>query len=730
MTPDTRSPPAWRWPVSLAIGAAAGALSGAVDGALASPPGEAAHAALLAAGVTSFLGLAAGLVAPLALTLAFGRDPVGLFSRGLKRLRASAADGARFLARSLCFGLASLVFVAAAYHLTRFSLGRFHHMGLAALLLVAAFLGLGLSLAVLAGAAARALAAPLARLPAPWLARLAGPSLLFAPAALALLAFVSPKDGAGALSFMGLLRRDELDLRFAGYAVFPLAASCAAFLGAAPGRARVFIPAAALCAGAAIGASLAAALSFGSFEGAAIAVESDTALSSRLLPALRRITDRDKDGASALFGGGDCDDRDPARFPGARDIPGNGVDEDCSGADAPVKRPRTAIAAAPPAQRPAGIPQDLSLVLITVDALRWDTGYMGYPRPITPNIDKLAARGVVFERAYALSSFTGRSLAPIFIGRYPSEAYCTYSHFPRYLPRNDMMAEALKAAGLRTAGIGSHFYFTFGGLDQGFERWRVAVPPGPEDQDQKVTSPDVADEAIAALDDPAFTSGRFFLFAHFMDPHRDYLKHEGYGFGESMRDLYDGEVAFTDHHVGRVLDAIERKGLGGRTMVVLTADHGEAFNEHDIMFHGRRLWEEVVRVPWIWVVPGLAPRRVKARVSQIDLPATAYDLLAVRPPPQAHGFSLVPLMTGADDTDRRVFLDQPPGEYIEEMYAVIDRGMKLIHSINGNRYQLFDLAADPGEKLDLAVTRPDELKRMKAVYEETRGALEVNAPRK
>jgi arylsulfatase A-like enzyme len=166
-----------------------------------------------------------------------------------------------------------------------------------------------------------------------------------------------------------------------------------------------------------------------------------------------------------------------------------------------------------------------------------------------------------------------------------------------------------------------------------------------------------------------------------------------------------------------------------RTIVVITSDHGEAFREHDIAYHGRRLWEEVVRVPWIWVVPGLEPRRVKARVSQVDLAATVYDLLKVDPPGQAKGRSLVPLMTGGDTADRRIFLDQPLGRYIEAMYAVIDDGWKLIHSAATNRYQLFNLDEDPGEKTDLARENPGQLERMKQVYDQVRSSLELNAER-
>jgi len=374
------------------------------------------------------------------------------------------------------------------------------------------------------------------------------------------------------------------------------------------------------------------------------------------------------------------------------------------------------------------LPEDLSIVMLTVDALRADLGFAGYGRPISKNIDALAARGVVFDRAYALSSFTGRAIGPMMAGRYPTETFCDTQHFTKYSPKNELLAEDLKAAGFATAGVHGHFYFKQGGLDQGFDGWTVIEPKGPGDADQKTTSAEIADKAIAILGDTSFTKGRFFLWAHFMDPHKEYLEHDGFSvYGEKARDRYDGEVAFTDFHLGRVVEALEKAGLAGRTAIMVTGDHGEAFKEHDILFHGRRLWEEVVRVPWIWVVPGLEPRHVGARVSQVDLVATVCDLLGIRRTAKTSGVSLLPAMAGAKTSDERIYLDQPLGPYMPEAHAVIDAGKKLIHTAIGNKYELFDLDADPGEKSDLTAANPGELARMKAVYQETRAALERNA---
>jgi arylsulfatase A-like enzyme len=239
----------------------------------------------------------------------------------------------------------------------------------------------------------------------------------------------------------------------------------------------------------------------------------------------------------------------------------------------------------------------------------------------------------------------------------------------------------------------------------------------------------VARRAVSLLGDASFSGGRFFLWAHFMDPHRDYLRHPRFDFGTKPRDRYDGEVAFADHHLARVIAAIEENGLSDRTAIIVTADHGEAFMEHGIRYHGRRLFEEIVRVPWLFVVPGVAPRRVKTRVSHIDLARTVYDLLGVAPPEKTRGLSLVPEIVGAAPRARTVLIEQPPGEFIEEMYALVDENYKLIHSVVGNRLELFDLVNDPGETIDLALQQPEKVAEMREKLGRLRASLEPNAPR-
>ena len=149
----------------------------------------------------------------------------------------------------------------------------------------------------------------------------------------------------------------------------------------------------------------------------------------------------------------------------------------------------------------------------------------------------------------------------------------------------------------------------------------VAQPAdGQGDNDTSVTSKELSDVAIRLLRKPEHTSKRFFMWLHYFDPHEQYMPHDDApSFGTGNKAAYDGEVWFTDKHIGRVLDYIASQPWGAKTAIVVTADHGEAFGEHNMKWHGYELWETLVHVPFVVYVPGAVPHHVPVKRSHMDL---------------------------------------------------------------------------------------------------------------
>ncbi|MFO0675404.1 MAG: sulfatase [Polyangiaceae bacterium] len=378
-------------------------------------------------------------------------------------------------------------------------------------------------------------------------------------------------------------------------------------------------------------------------------------------------------------------------------------------------------------------PGPWNVLLLSIDSLRTDMPWNGYPRPITPRLSELHAKSIAYRSGYATSSFTSKSVAGMISGKYPSEMARTGDFFTKYLGSNRFMCETLKDANVPCVAAHAHAYFGNGtsGFEQGFTTWKL-VPAIPFDynKDPYVTSDKLGPLAIATLTEVAKDARPFFAWFHFMDPHDEYKGHkESPHFGSKPRDLYDEEVFWTDLWVGKVLDFVESQPWATKTMIIVTADHGEAFGEHGLTRHAHELWEVLVHVPWFFSIPGANHRLIDEPRGHVDLVPTILDALGQKPDPSLAGTSLLPELRGESAPPRDVIVDLPEDEYNERRRALVHGTKKLIAFGEDKWFALYDLAADPKEADDLARKDPKLLEEMKGLYKAASKRIEFVPPK-
>jgi choline-sulfatase len=458
-------------------------------------------------------------------------------------------------------------------------------------------------------------------------------------------------------------------------------------------------------------------------------VQAGGGLAATLLHGLESWTDRDGDGEGSHFGGADCDEGNPLRHTGAVEIPGDGIDQNCDGADlaadagAEPAHPGSAAsvngsaAAAGAASTPSGAPSGAAatpsggkpdILFITMDSVRADhASAYGYDKPTTPRLAELAQRGVLFERAYAAASDTQRAYTPLVTGRRFARSARDKREWPTLLGDNDTLAERLRRSGYVTAAVTSFTWLSDErGFDQGIDRFETVYKDAhPE---RGVTGPLAVRAARKILSDLESRAQPLFVWVHLFDAHEKYLEHKGIDFGKGRAGAYDGEVAFVDQQVGALLDAVTKSPRGARTVVVVCSTNGEGLDEHDFTGHSGELYEEAIRVPLVIAVPNGKPGKVAAAVSLVDVVPTLLELGAA-PREGTDGGSLVPWLRGdAGASSGPVFVRSKKGA------ALIDGSLKLMVMDRKKEKQsfLFDLATDPGEKTDLAASRPADVERL------------------
>jgi arylsulfatase A-like enzyme len=345
------------------------------------------------------------------------------------------------------------------------------------------------------------------------------------------------------------------------------------------------------------------------------------------------------------------------------------------------------------------------VVLITVDALRADhVGAYGYPRAVTPNIDALARRGVRFGRAYAQAPHTSFSVASMLTGKY-------YPTIARLAPGDphDPIAEILRRYGWKTAAFyPPAVFFTdafklkaYEDNNFRFEYVKYEFLDAFERLDQ-----------IAAFFDQE-KPRKTFLWLHLFEPHEPYDARPGYSYGKNDIDRYDSEIAYTDAAVGKLLAYLEKRRPGA--VVIVTADHGEEFDEHGGRYHGRTLYEEQVRVPLIIAVPGVPPRVVEGPVELIDITPTILGLLDLPIPARMRGTDLGPWLATPPAANARL---PPAFAEVADTRMVVSGTDKIICELNWGYCSYYDLRLDPGEQKNLAEERPERVAAIKHLLDE------------
>jgi arylsulfatase A-like enzyme/Flp pilus assembly protein TadD len=363
-----------------------------------------------------------------------------------------------------------------------------------------------------------------------------------------------------------------------------------------------------------------------------------------------------------------------------------------------------------------------NVVVITIDTLRADhLGCYGDKQIRTPNIDALASEGVRFERAYTPVPVTLPAHTVIFTGTYPLLSGIHDFSGNKLNSSQPTLASVLKQRGYTTgAVVGSAVLDSRFGLNQGFDFYYDHFDFS-RLQESNLDEMERPGNVVAdvALDWLAENHGKkFFLWMHLYDPHYPYRPPAPYS--EQYKDRpYDGEIAFADAQVGRLVAYLKAKGVYQNTLIVLTGDHGESLGEHGEKTHGFFIYNVTLHVPVIIRLPGSSqPRVVSELASLADLMPTILNVLRLDVPSQVQGLNLLPMMASRGKEE------QPRNLYAETFLPRLHFNWSELRAVETDKYhfidapkpELYDLSKDPGETQNLYSEK-------KAVADELRARL-------
>ncbi|MFH1277840.1 MAG: sulfatase-like hydrolase/transferase [Candidatus Eisenbacteria bacterium] len=396
----------------------------------------------------------------------------------------------------------------------------------------------------------------------------------------------------------------------------------------------------------------------------------------------------------------------------------------------------------------------VNLILITIDTMRSDhLASYGRPNARTPHMDRLAREGTLFTRMYASAPLTLPSHTTFLTGRYPSSHGVHDNGAYRFGEEGTTIAEYLSGAGYRTAAFVSSFQLDRKyGLAQGFREYDDRMPQKFEVYDPRIAAGPKADsirhqsgqrraEEITALVTAWLGRGGsepFFLWLHYFDPHESYdppppfdRMNQDLPFPDS---LYDGEIAYLDRELGRLIGELEDRGIYDRCLVLLSADHGEGLGSHGERYHDTFIYDSTIRIPFLvggGAAKRNAPRFVETPVRSIDVLPTLLDAAGVKPKGDVQGESLLPLLEGEE---RR-------GEWTSyaETFSPIHNLCSKLFSIRTEEWkyieaplpELYRVSEDPGERTNLIERRPEVALDLREILkehmpEEETGRIEID----
>jgi choline-sulfatase len=381
---------------------------------------------------------------------------------------------------------------------------------------------------------------------------------------------------------------------------------------------------------------------------------------------------------------------------------------------------------------PASAAPPPNIILITLDTTRADRmGFLGSPLGLTPNLDALAKQSTIFVRAYSHVPLTTASHATILTGTYPQ--FSGVNDFGKpLLPALPYLPDILHKRGYRTAAfVGSLVLDPIGGtapgFDRGFDTYEAGFRTRRSGEDRYHTlerrAGDVVARALAWL--KKGPREPFFLWVHLYDAHDPYDPPAPYA-TRYAKDPYDGEVAYVDATVGKLLAALRTQGLYDASLIAVMADHGEAFGEHGERTHGIFLYDETIHVPLLFKLPAEQPgsKRIDTRVGLVDVTPTVLQIVGIPVPAAMQGESLLGMIKrasqplqlrnseGGSQMQVTPFPDRPA--YAETDYPRRAFGWSALRSLRVSKYlfieapqrELYDQPADPAASHNLATDSP------------------------